>query len=85
MMEAVMIQLSIDEPAIEQFFNHSKEEIINTLKFIADNNLKDFIRDKSEYGLSEAQKKELDSRLKSFHNNPSMGRTWDEVKAGLKR
>jgi len=80
-----MIQILIEEPKIEQFFNHSKEEIMNTLKFIADNNLKGFTRDKNEYELSETQKKELDSRIKSFHSDPSMGRTWDEVKAGLKR
>jgi len=41
-MEIVMILLSIEEPKIEQFFNNSKDEIIKTLKFIADNNLKDF-------------------------------------------
>ncbi len=80
-----MIQISIEEPKIEQFFNHSKEEIINTLKFIAENNLKDFMRDKYEYELSDIQKKELDLRIKSFHRNPSMGKTWAEVKAGLKR
>jgi len=84
-MEINMMQLMIKEPKIEQFFNNSKEEIINTLKFIADNNLKGFTRDKDEYELSEVQKKELDARMHSFHNNPSMGRTWDEVKAGLKR
>jgi len=80
-----MIQLQIEEPAIEQFFNNSKEEIINTLKFIADNNLKGFIRDKNEYELSSEQKKELETRVNSFHANPSLGRTWDEVKARLKR
>ena len=80
-----MIQVIIEEPKIEQFFNNSKDEILNTLKFIADNNLKGFTRDKHEYELSEIQKKELNSRMESFHNNPSMGRTWDEVKAGLKR
>ena len=84
-MEIGMIQVMIEEPTIEQFFNNSKEEIVNTLKFIADNNLKGFTRDKYEYELSEIQKKELDSRIESFHNNPSIGRTWDEVKAGLKR
>lgn len=31
------------------------------------------------------KKKELNSRIKSFHDNPSMGKTWDEVKTGLKR
>ena len=80
-----MIQVIIEEPKIEQFFNNSKEEILNTLKFIADNNLKGFTRDKNEYELSETQKKELNSRMESFHNNPSMGRTWNEVKTGLKR
>lgn len=80
-----MIQLQIEEPAIEQFFNNSKEEIINTLKFIADNNLKGFTKNQSEYELTEVQKKELDSRVESFHKDPSIGRTWDEVKAGLKR
>jgi hypothetical protein len=80
-----MIQLSIEEPEIEQFFNNSKEEIMNTLKFIAENNLKGFMRDSDEYVLSKAQKDELDSRMESFHNNPSIGKTWDEVKAGLKR
>ena len=37
-MEIGMIQLSIEEPSVEHFFNHSKEESINTLKFIADDN-----------------------------------------------
>lgn len=80
-----MIQLQIEEPTIEQFFNNSKEEILNTLKFIADNNLKGFTQNQSDYELSGVQKKELSSRLESFHENPSIGRTWDEVKAGLKR
>ena len=84
-MESIVIQIFIEEASIEQFFNNFKEEIVNTLKFIADNNLKGFTINKNEYGLSEIQKKELDSRINSFHNNPSMGRTWDEVKAGLKR
>ena len=79
------MQLQIEEPAIERFFNNSKEEIIKTLKFIAENNLKGFTRKQSEYELNEAQRKELNSRLESFHDNPSTGRTWDEVKAGIKR
>ena len=33
-----MIQLSIEELSVEHFFNHSKEESINTLTFIADDN-----------------------------------------------
>ena len=79
-----MIELSIKEPKIEQFFNNSKEEIIETLKFIAENNLKDF-KQHSSYELTNEQKKELDERVETFHKNPSMGRTWEEIKSGLKR
>ena len=64
--------VTIEEPKIEQFFNNSKEEIMNTLKFIAENNLKGFMRDGDEYVLSKAQKDELDLRMESFHNNPSI-------------
>ena len=42
-----MMQLAIKEPKIEQFFNHSKEEIIKALKFIVDNNIKDYNINKS--------------------------------------
>ncbi len=83
-MEITMIQLCIEEPKIEQFFNNSKDEIINTLKFIAENNLKDFKNQKS-YELTKAQKKELDSRIKSFHDNPSIGQSWEDIKNDLKR
>ena len=83
-MEITMIQLCIEEPKIEQFFNNSKDEIINTLKFIAENNLKDFKNQKS-YKLTKAQKKELDSRIKSFHDNPSIGKSWEDIKNDLKR
>jgi len=80
-----MIQLSIEEPKIEQFFNNSKEEVMRTLKFIAENNLNGFLRNKDEYKLTKMQKKELDVRIKSFHANPTMGKTWDEVKSELKK
>jgi putative addiction module component (TIGR02574 family) len=33
------------------------------------------------FELTESQKEELDRRLASFHANPSLGRTWDEIKA----
>jgi len=78
-----MIQLSIEEPEIEKFFNYSKDEIIKTLQFIVDNNLKDFKNQKA-YELTQAQKEELNTRIKSFHENPSIGRSWEEVKADLK-
>jgi len=80
-----MIQLAIEEPKIEQFFNHSKDEIIRALKFIVDNNIKDFSIDKSNLELSIEQKEELDIRINSFHNNPSIGRSWNEVKNTISR
>ncbi len=83
-MEIIMIELSIEEPMIEKFFNNSKDEILKTLKFIADNNLKDF-KNQQSYELTKAQKKELDSRIKSFHENPSMGRSWEDIKSDFKR
>ena len=62
-----MMQLAIQEPKIEQFFNRSKDFGIkqNTLE------------------LSIEQKEELDVRIKSFHNNPSIGRLWNEVKSDI--
>ena len=75
-----MMQLAIQEPKIEQFFNHSKDEIIKALKFIVDNNIKDFGINKSNLELSAEQKVELNSRISSFHNDPSMGRSWNEIK-----
>lgn len=80
-----MIKLSIEEPKIEQFFNHSKDEIIKTLKFIVDNDLKDFIVNTNRYELSDEQKKELDVRSKSFHDAPSIGRSWEEIKNDIQR
>lgn len=80
-----MIQLSIEEPKIEQFFNHSKDEIIKALKFIVDNDIKDFGTKQNNVELSTAQKKELNSRISSFHQNPSIGRTWDEVKNDISK
>ena len=75
-----MMQLSIQEPKMEQFFNHSKEEVMKALNFIVENNIKDFIISKNSLELSTEQKEELDSRIQSFHNNRSMGRSWDEIK-----
>ena len=80
-----MIHLSIEEPEIEQFFNHSKDEILQTLKFIVDNNLKEFIAHKTSYALTDEQKEELARRSQTFHDNPSIGRSWDEIKKDLKR
>jgi len=80
-----MMQLAIQEPKIEQFFNHSKDEIIKALKFIVDNNLKDFGTNQNNLELSTEQKEELNSRISSFHNDPSIGRSWNEVKSDISR
>ncbi|QOY53568.1 addiction module protein [Candidatus Sulfurimonas marisnigri] len=80
-----MIQLSIEEPKIENFFNSSKEEILKALKFIVDNDIHDFSTRNNTSELNEAQKKELNSRIDSFHKDPSLGRNWDEIKNDLER
>ncbi|MBL6969853.1 MAG: hypothetical protein ISR68_00470 [Campylobacterales bacterium] len=80
-----MMQLSIQEPKIEQFFNHSKDEIIRALKFIVENNIKDFEINQNSLELSIKQKEELNSRILSFHNNPSIGRSWNKVKSDISR
>lgn len=80
-----MMQLAIQEPKIEQFFNHSKDEIIKALKFIVDNNIKYFETNKNNLELSTEQKEELNSRIASFHNDPSIGRSWNEIKSDISR
>ena len=80
-----MIQLSIEEPKIEEYFNSSKEEIMKALKFIVDNEIHDFSPINNTSELTEEQKKELDSRIDSFHKNPSMGRQWNDIKVDLER
>ena len=78
-----MIHLAIEEPKIEQFFHHSKEEIIKALKFIVENDIKDFALDTQALELSTEQKNELNSRVASFHNDRTMGRSWEEIKKNL--
>jgi len=80
-----MIQLSIEEPKIENFFNSSKDEIMKALKFIVDNDIHDFTQINNTSELSEKQKKELASRINSFHENRSIGRDWNDVKSELEK
>jgi len=54
-----MIQLSIENTKIENFFNSSKDEIMKALKFIVDNDIHDFSPINNTSDLSEEQKKEL--------------------------
>ena len=44
------MQLAIQEPQIEQYFNYSQEEILQALKFIVDNNIKEYYRMVNEQG-----------------------------------
>jgi hypothetical protein len=80
--EIRMIELAIHEPKIEQFFNHSKDEMLRALRYIVQNNITDFDTPTSS-SLSEKQKSELNKRIASFHQNPSIGRSWDEIKKEL--
>jgi len=80
-----MIQLSIEEPKIEKFFNSSKDEIMKALNFIVDNDIHDFSQINNTSELSEEQKKELYSRINSFHENRSIGRDWNDIKSDLER
>ena len=46
----------------------------------------DTIADEPEsLALTDAQKQELDRRLKAYHQNPEAGITWEELKAKIKR
>ncbi len=78
-----MMQLAIEEPIIEKFFNNSKDEIKKALKFIVDNNIQYFDKSKDTYSLSDEQTKELNLRISSFHNDSSMGRSWNEIKKDI--
>jgi len=80
-----MMQLAIEEPRIEQYFNHSQDDILKALRFIVENNIKDYEVEYIGFELSSKQKKELDERIASFHDNPSMGRSWSEIKRELSR
>ncbi|MEA3553206.1 MAG: addiction module protein [Campylobacterota bacterium] len=53
------------------------------MKFIVDNNIKDFTTNDNNLELSIEQKEELNSRIKSFHNDPSIGRSWNEIKTDI--
>ncbi|MFP4486140.1 MAG: addiction module protein [Campylobacterales bacterium] len=56
---------------------------MKALNFLVDNNIKEFQNDNENLELTAAQKKELDSRISSFHKNPSISRSWDEIKSEI--
>ena len=78
-----MIQVDIQEPKIEQFFNYSKDEILRALQFIVDNNIQEYKINQKDLELSALQKKELNSRIESFHNNRNIGKSWKEIKSSI--
>ncbi len=80
-----MIQLAIQEPKIEQFFKNSKEEIVKALEFIVENDIDYFKNSSEEASLSPEQKEELNARIESFHKDPSIGESWDDIKNTLAR
>ena len=80
-----MIQIAIQEPKIEHFFNHSKDDILKALNYIVDNNITEFHNNTKNLELSNEQKIELNNRIESFHNNPSIGRTWNDIKSDISK
>jgi putative addiction module component (TIGR02574 family) len=45
----------------------------------------DLTNEDEVFELTETQKRELDRRLELARNNPSQGRTWEEIKAEFMR
>lgn len=80
-----MIQLAIQEPKIEKFFKNSKEEIEKALEFIVENDINYFKHTSQEATLTPEQKEELNSRIESFHKDPTIGKSWDDIKNTLAR
>lgn len=80
-----MIQLAISEPRIEKFFNYSKDEILKALEFMVENDINGFKSSQVDTQLTVDQKKELNSRLESFHKNRNIGNSWNDIKSKLVR
>jgi len=78
-----MIQLAIQEQKIEQFFNYSKDEIVKALHFIVDNNIQEYKINQNDLQLSSKQQKELNSRIESFHNDRTIGKSWNKIKGNI--
>ena len=67
-----MTQLSTTKLKAKQLFHPSKNEVIQ-----------EFQNDGESLELTTAQKKELDSRITSFHKDRTIGRSWDEIKSEI--
>ncbi len=69
-----MIELKIDNPKIETYFEKN-EDIIKALDFIIENDI-DY---KNHIPLWHIE--ELEKREKEFFKNPQVGNEWDSLKA----
>jgi hypothetical protein len=72
-----MIHLAIDEPKIEQFFNHSSDKILQALRFLAKNNIKDF----NTLDITTQQLLEAQNRLSDTKQNLDICNSWEEIEA----
>jgi hypothetical protein len=72
-----MIHLAIDEPKIEQFFNHSSDKILQALRFLANNNIKDF----NTLDITTQQLLEAQNRLSDTKQNLDICNSWEEIEA----
>tara|TARA_R110001592_G_scaffold101038_2_gene286141 strand:+ start:181 stop:399 length:219 start_codon:yes stop_codon:yes gene_type:complete len=59
---------------IQELFSVNNEEIINTLELVLKNEREQHIE------ITPSNKKELDKRLKMYHENPNDLLDWDDVK-----
>ena len=70
-----MLEICINEPEIESYFDHDKTKVLETLRFLAKNNI-DFTQT-----IDTKQKEILLQREKSFFENPAKTKSWEEFKA----
>jgi len=77
-----MITLNIENEKVEEIFLnefHSNKE--KFFEFI-ENSFSNF--NKHSLELTSAQKKELDARVDSYHQNREIGRPWNAIKSDVK-
>ena len=71
----------IIKPQSEEYTIHIPKEYINTQVEILVLPLSSM----NDSELTNEQKKELNQRMDSFHNDRNIGRTWDDIKLELNR
>ena len=65
----------INEPKIESYYDNSEIEIINTLNYLVENNIKI-----PNYGLNKKELEILQKREKELINNPNLSIEWEKIK-----